>query len=181
MRITCYQQCSSSIACEKYGFSSTICNTVLLFITLDILFIWALDNPVPSTSCRLHTISCNNKTSDLTLSVYVHVSYDSKNKQLFSSHTALNILLCKMGCIVFPPSRLYETSLLPFWTSTGMPVRLKLIMINTAFADAVIFQVFPNHATKLIHLDIVLSWKASELISPLPSMSLWLAQVQLYY
>jgi hypothetical protein len=33
-----------------------------------------------------------------------------------------------------------------------MPVRLKLIMINTAFAEAVLFYVFPNHATNLIHL-----------------------------
>lgn len=38
-----------------------------------------------------------------------------------------------------------------------MPVPLKLIMINTAFADAVIFHVFPNYATNLTHLYMVLS------------------------
>jgi len=52
---------------------------------------------------------------------------------------------------------LYETSLLHFWTSIGTPVRLKLIMINTAFVDAMTFHVVPYHATNLTHLDIVLS------------------------
>jgi hypothetical protein len=52
---------------------------------------------------------------------------------------------------------LYETSLRPFWTSIGMPVLLKLIMINTAFAGALIFHVFPNYATNLTHPDIVLA------------------------
>jgi len=52
---------------------------------------------------------------------------------------------------------LYETFPLLFWTSIGKPLSLKLIMINTAFVDAMTFHVVPNHATNLTHLDIVLS------------------------
>jgi len=37
-----------------------------------------------------------------------------------------------------------------------MHVCLKLIIVNRAFADAVMFPVFPNHANNLTHLYIVL-------------------------
>jgi hypothetical protein len=46
--------------------------------------------------------------------------------------------------------------------SIGMSVCLKLIVINTAFADAVAFHAVPNNATNLTHLDIVRSRKATE-------------------